>query len=250
MPVTYQDVVRANGALGSWAFPEAAGLTFAPWLGGLSLVGSGGIFLYQQAGPFAGSFAVGLPVGGKLDAALSAPLMLPWTFEAWVNVPALPGANQLLLYYNGNAGANGLGFGVHSVSGKLEFYYPAVGDLFTQTVLTTGAWHLIQVSFPSASPTVYLDGQPVWTGALGNTAANPVDLYFGGNSGSGATAAFLLAYPAIYGYALSPSEAYASFLASTDPDSAIAYTSRGTPAASLSDSALLAEIYAAVHKTW
>lgn len=247
---TYQDVVRANGGVVSWALAEAAGLTFSPWLGWATMTGTATLD-YQQSGPFASAFSLGIHPGGKLALNLLQGPPVPWTFEMWVYYPSASVASGAILWYHGDAAVNGTGLTVTGTTKKINQYIPPTPYILGPT-LEPDAWHLIQWACTGVGKFIlYIDGQAVYgTGTPNWSGPSPNTVYVGGYSAGSTGGLFRVSYPSIYGYAMELPQAYASFLAATDPLTALAYTQQGSAAGAISDTQLLELIYAAVHKVW
>jgi hypothetical protein len=75
-------------------------------------------------------------------------------------------------------------------------------------------------------------------------------LTYAGHSGAGAATVLSFAWPALYLYAMDAGELASTFVALTDPQAALATTLTRGGNAPGSTSALLAEILAAVKKTY
>jgi hypothetical protein len=242
---TYQDVVAAQGAVGAWAFTEAAGLAFAPYIGGSGLVGAGG-FAYQQAGPFATSFGLRINVGAKVTLTFVATVQLPVTFEGWFKLAVPPAAAQFL-YYNGNAGANGNGLYVAAVNSHIHYFAGGgVADVDLGVSWPNGSWHLLDAAQDvSGVFTLALDGVVLFRGFIPTPIApTPNVLTLGGSSTTTAAVQLHVAMAAYYITALSPQQAAANYLASTDPDTALVSGGGG------SQSAILDLILRSVRKTY
>lgn len=227
MTTSYQDVARANGVLAGWALTEAAGLSFAPWVGGASLVGTGG-FLYRQAGPFASAFGLHLNAGATVRLPFIAPLQAPTTFEVWAKLNGVTPSAQAYPFYSGNPSANGSGVYV-ATNGHVHFLEGGVVDTDTTVLWPSAGWHLVQmVSFSSTLHAILIDGATIYQATQGGSLA-PVNnsLAFGCDSNNGAAAGIDIAYPALYATALNATSAYSTFLAATDPDSAIGFAASG-----------------------
>lgn len=247
MTATYQDVVRANGALASWALTEAGGTDFAPWLGGSHLVGAGGL-TYRQAGPFATAFGLMLAVGASLRLSFLQTVSNPVTIEAWIKLASATPAAAQTLDAAGNEASNGTGVYI-ATNGHVHWIQGGISDQDLGVLWPSAAWHLLDVITTTAGThTIAIDGLPVstFTSATPN-APNPNVLGFlsSGNGGC-ENAASLVAYPTFYGTALSQFQTQVNFLAASDPVSALALVG-GT---GVSDSSLLQAIYDAVHKTY
>jgi len=252
MVVTYQDVLRANGALGSWALTEAAGAVFAPWLGGTNLAG-GGVTTYRDAGPFAASFGLKLGVGGFLHLPFSTVVSPPVTQEAWFKLNALPVTSYELLLRAGVTGTNGNGFYVDPAANHVIYTSISTGAVDTGVVWPDLNWHLFTWSSSSGNIlSIYLDGVVRWrNGVATPSSPAPNTLGFGSDgSADNSHNIVTLAYPTFYPTELSPSSVYATFLASTDPDSAMGYTTNGAGVAGTANSLLLNQILAAVQRTF
>jgi hypothetical protein len=240
---TYQDVVQAKLAVAAWSFAEAAGLAFAPYIGGSGLVGAG-TFAYQQAGPFAASFGLRINVGAKLTLTFVQTVVLPITFEAWFKL-AVPPAAAEFLFYNGNAGANGNGIYVATVNSHLH-YFAGGGVVDTDLGVTwpNGNWHLLDVGQDvNGVMTLSIDGVTAYRGFVtAPIAPAPNVLTIGGSSTTTSAVQLHVAMAAYYISALTPQQAASNFLASTDPNSALLIG--GTLGADLST------LYALLHRTF
>lgn len=241
---TYQDVIAAQGAVAAWALTEAAGLSFAPYIGGQPLVGSG-TFAYRQAGPFASAFGLQINVGGKLGLPFVAPVNVPVSFECWYKL-ALPLAAAQYLYYNGNAGANGNGIYVKNTDAHLHYF--AGGGIIDKdlgVLWPDSAWHhFVSGVDTNQALTFYLDGVTLFRGLLNSPLApNPNELFIGADSSTSSATVVAIATPAYYIKALTPAQAANDFLASTDPSTALSNTMG-------SSGDLLTSIWNAVHKVY
>ena len=251
MTVTYQDVVTANRALAAWALVEASGLDFAPYIGGTHLTGTG-VFDYQQAGPFAASFGLGAHLTAKLALAFVATVIAPVTNEVWIKLPSATPAAAQTVFYAGNGGANGSGVTV-ATNGHIHILEGGVADTDTGLLWPDAAWHLLQVSVSQlgAVSTLAIDGLVRFRRVLATSNAPvPNTTFYFGDSGFGSGNVCQIAMPAFYAYELTPTQMNASYLAATDPASAINLTitgGAGTPASSL---ALLNKLIEYVAKTF
>lgn len=219
---TYQDVVRAQLAVGAWAFTEAAGLNFAPYIGGTTLVGAG-TFAYQQAGPFAASFGLQINVGAKVTLTFVATVVLPVTFEAWFKLATPPAAAEFL-FYNGNAALNGNGIYVATVNSHLHYFNGGGADIdLGVTWPAGGGWHLLQAAQDvNAVFTLAIDGVVAFRGWVPPpTAPAPNVLTIGGSSTTTSAVILQVAMAAFYILALTPPQLAANYLASTNPDLAL-----------------------------
>lgn len=248
---TYQDVVAANGALGAWALTEAAGLLFAPYLGGSNLVGTG-VFDYQQAGPFGASFGLRSHIGAKTTLTFVAVVNPPATTEAWLNFAAVPPAANTLLWGTGNGGLNGVQPYLSNI-GEIHVQLGGVADVNTHVLWPGVGWHLLQVASAGLGNilTVAVDGIVRFrnTVAVANAPA-PNVLVFTGDSAGGAAVLETISFPAFYATELTSAQLYASFLASTNPADALQLTLTGGAGSGASANDLLTEILAAVRRTF
>jgi hypothetical protein len=251
MATSYQDVVRSNGTYASWAFTETTGLDFAPWIGGAHLTGHNA-FLYQQAGPFAGAFALAANTTGYLTFSFPGGGVAPWTVEFWLKLGAYPPAATIKPAHGGNQTTpNGAGFYVLT-SGVWHFQVIPVSDT-TLTALTPDTnWHLIQFGHTDATGTTLqlaVDGQVRSTRTLvGMTAANPQSWGFLADAvGALPCTSALISYPAVYPSVFTAPQLLSTFIAATDPTSALALT-RG--AQQFVDNTTLQAILAAVRRTY
>lgn len=248
---TYQDVVAANNALAAWALTEAAGLAFAPYIGGSGLVGSG-VFDYQQAGPFAASFGLRSHVGAKTTLTFTAVVNPPVTTEGWYKFAALPPAAADIFFGTGSGAANGVQPYL-STANEIHIQLGGVTDVNTHVAWPSTGWHLLQIASSQigAILTMAIDGVVRWrnTTATANTPA-PNTLVFTGDAVASATVATLLAFPAFYATELTPTQLYATFLAATNPTAALPLTVTQGASSGGSTLDLLNAILAAVRKTF
>lgn len=247
---TYQDVIVAEAPAGAWALTESSGLAFVPYIGGVSLAGSG-TFSYRTTSPTDPfGFALHLNVGAKVSLAFTATVAAPDTWECWYKF-SLPLSADQYLFYNGHAGVNGNGFYIRHTDNHVIYIQGASVQTDTGVIWPDSNWHLIQAGAPSTSQ-VYLafDGAIRYQQPSGNPAApSPNTLYIGGESGTSAAVAFDISWPAFYAYALSPGEIAADYAAQSDPSGAIGATVTGGLGAG-SSSDVLARILAAVQRTF
>jgi hypothetical protein len=230
--VTYQDVVRANGALAAWALVEPSGATFAPYIGGTSLTASG-IVTYQDTGPFVPSFGVKESVGGKIHLPFILTVAPPVTNECWIKLSALPVTTYELLIRAGSTGGNGNGFYVDPAANHLIYTSTTTGAIDTGFVWPDTNWHLFTWSSSSGSViSAYVDGSIVWRqGVTLPTAPSPNNIGYGCDANTDSSKNVVsVAYPAFYPLELTPSSAYATFLAATDPGAALAYVTNAAGA--------------------
>lgn len=218
---TYQDVIRANGALASWALTEASGTDFAPWLGGAHLTG-GGTLTYRQTGPFTGSFALGMAAGATLRLPFLSPVGPPTTFETWIKLSSKTPGTQEFPVYSGNENANGSGFWVNT-NGHIEYLAGGAAAVDSTVLWPDLLWHLCAMtSHSSTEHSLALDGIVVWRGVTAaSIAPNPNSLGFGCSSSAGSGIAVQVAYPSFYQVELTPQQLAANFQAATDPDGAL-----------------------------
>lgn len=244
---TYQDVVAANLARYAWALTEAAGTDFPPYIGAAHLTGSGTL-LYQQSGPFATSLALHLATNARLVTPAGVVASQPTTLETWLSIDTYPPSAAVAAFYWGNSGANGVGVLIQT-NGNIGYYVPPNAVIDTGVPFGSG-WHLIQLGnlAPTGSQVaIARDGIIVWQAtSAAQVAANPNQVAFGSTPVANAGAALKLAFPAIYNQAITPQLALSSYLASTDPDSAMGYT-LGAAANNLD---ILNQILASVRKTY
>jgi hypothetical protein len=241
---TYQDVVLANQALAAWALTEPSGTTFVPYIGGSNLIGTN-TFDYQQTGPFAASFGLRGHVGAKLALAFVTVVNPPVTRECWFRLPSATPTNLQILFYTGNAGANGSGVYV-ATNGHIHVLHAGVTDVDTLLLWPDTNWHLIQLAANAngVTETLAIDGAVRWraTPATANAPA-PNTLFFMADSSTTTNNLITVAMPAFYPTELSSQQLAASFLASTNPDAAMGVTLSG-------GGDLLAAILACVRKTF
>jgi hypothetical protein len=251
MVVTYQDVVAANGALAAWAFTEAAGLAFAPYIGGSGLVGTG-TFAYQQAGPFAASFGLQINTLSKTDLTFVATVQPPITTELWVKLASATPATRQHLYYVGNPGANGTGVDV-ATTGEIRFLQGGRADNALGIFWPDTLWHLVQLASAADGVTITLaiDGivRVRRTVTISNAPA-PNHLYFSGDSAAGNVVGETIAMGAFYPYELTPTQLRSSFIAASTPGAALATTLAGAGTVLADAATILDEILAAVRKTF
>jgi len=251
MAVTYQDVVRANGPFASWAFTETSGLDFVPWIGGAHLTGHNA-FLYQQTGPFAGAFALTANTTGYLTLPFPGGGVAPWTVEFWLKLGAYPPAATVKPAHSGNQTTpNGAGFYILT-SGVWHFQVIPVSDTTLTALTPNTGWHLVQYGHTDATGTslfLAIDGQIVSTRTLvGLTAANPQSWGFLADAvGALPCTSASISYPAVYPSVFTAPNLLSTFLAATDPTSALSLT-RG--AVTTIDNDLLQQILAAVRRTF
>lgn len=241
---TYQDVVTQNGALAAFALTEAAGLDFAPYIGGSHLTGSG-TFAYRQAGPFAAAFGLQLNVGAKLALPFVATVSIPVSFECWYKFTTPPASDQYL-FYNGAAATNGNGFYVHHADGHLHYFAGGgIADFDTGVVWPSSGWHLLTVAQgTSGAVHLYIDGSLQFAGTLkAPLAPSPNTLFIGGENGSAATVVVTVAMPDWANIEYTPQAAANTFFAATDPNAA--FNNGGG-----STSAILQAILNSVRKTF
>lgn len=221
---TYQDVVGANLPQVAWALVEASGNDHAPYVGQVHLTSSG-TRLYQQAGPFANSLSIHFGGNGGLAATNPTVFNPPLTLEAWFKADAVTtGASRMLFYY-GNNGANG--FGAYIASGTPFVTLLHGGVAFGATTLQwpDTNWHLLQlVQNTTTEQLVYLDGVLQVHNTMGAYAAPSTNLLFLQDATPTNFFAGNIAMPAVYPWALSGSQAYASYLGSTNPNAALGLT--------------------------
>jgi hypothetical protein len=239
---TYQDVVIANHAAAAWALTEAAGLAFAPYIGGSNLVGTGG-FLYRQAGPFAAAFGLHENVGAKLTLTFVSVVQPPVTWDCWFKLPSATPAALEVLFYAGNSAANGSGVYV-ATNGHIHVLHGTIVDVDTGLLWPDNQWHLLQRIASADGRTVglALDGVIRYRAFLAAPVAPaPNVLVFGGDSGAGSAVAIDVAMPAFYPFELGAGQAAATFQAATDPNGALGNTLTGA-------GSLLQQILASVRK--
>lgn len=246
---SYQDVVAANGAVGAWALVEAAGADFAPYIGAGHMTGQGSL-VYQQTGPFATSVAVKGNTAGYLTLPFPNSITTPWWVEFWAKITSPPGSDVSLSRSGNAAGGNGAGLYVHT-DGHLHFQVVGPRDVDTGKVIDSN-WHLYQYGHTDStgvSVQVVVDGVVDTTVSLaGIVNANPATWGFLSDAvGVQIAPSASLSYVALYPAVLTPQNAYASFLAATDPTTAMLYAKSPSQ---IGTTALLNLIYAAVHKTW
>lgn len=248
---TYQDVIAADNALAAWAFTEASGLDFAPYISAQHLTGRG-TFLYRQAGPFAAAFGLHFNVGADASFTFGLQINPPFSVEAWVRVVANPPAASAVIHYSGNSASNGSGVYIASATSHLHLLLGGHADNDLGIIWPDTNWHLYQVAgAPDGSTeTIGLDGvvrlRKPFSGAI---APSPDNMDFGGSNNQTAVTPIELAYPALYAYELSPAQMANHYLAATNPDAAIGNTLSGGAGLSGSNSDLLNKILAAVQKT-
>lgn len=225
---TYQDVVLANGAVLAWALTESAGTDFVPYIGGTHLTGAGGGMSYRQTGPFAGAFGLQVIAGDSLRYPFSQAVFPPFTTEVWTNFSTLTPASSQLIFYAGNQAANGSGLYL-STTGHLHWYAGGVFDVDLGAYGHTG-WNLVQVASPdNTHAQIFINGiqtNSVTTAA--STAPTPNGQgWMSDDSSYNSVETCLLSYPAVYAKAFTANQAYASFVASTNPDLALQYILAG-----------------------
>lgn len=247
---TYQDVVTANQALGAWALTESSGTSFAPYIGGTSLVGSAPL-TYRNTGPIGTDFAVGLGVGAKLQLPFATTLFPPVTDEAWFKLASLTVATYQILMRIGTTGSNGTGFYIATSTLHVHFTSPGStpNDFDTGFVWPDTNWHLVDwVAEPTLINRLYIDGKAVWSVNLNNSSApSPNELGYGCDGSSDTSKnALQVAWPAFYPLALSALNISATYEAKTDPGGALA----NTVGANQTNQSLLNQILAAVQKTF
>lgn len=250
MPTTYQDVVRADSPLGSWALTEAAGLTFAPWISASNLVGTG-TFLYRQAGPFPASFGLHLGAATQIHVVFLTTVQPPFTSQVWIKLDANPPASNGYLIKSG-ASPNGAGFYVKT-DGHVHWEAGGVQDVDTGFSWPDLNWHLVTwVAEATTVQSIYLDGAIVWRSTITAPAAPSPNVEAFASEGSGGTVNLLstIAYPTLYPYALSPAQVAATFLAATDPATALGGTINAGGATAGGSLDLLNQILAAVRRTF
>lgn len=249
---TYQDVVRANGGWLSWALTETSGTTFVPWLGVGNMSGSG-TFLYQQTGPFATAFGLHLAASTQVHFAFTSVIQPPFTQECWIKFDSLTLATNAYLIKTGADGTNGSGFYVKSTDKHVHQEQGGVQDLDTLFVWPDTNWHLVDwVSETGTQDSFYFDGTLMYRAAhsVGNTPSPNVEAFASNGSGTTTNVVGLIAYPTLYPRALTSTEVFAQFLASTDPTSALAFTATGGGAAPGGSQAILQQILNAVFKSF
>lgn len=250
MPTTYQDVVRANSPLGSWALTEAGGFVFVPWISASQLVGSG-TFLYRQAGPFASAFGLHLAAATQIHVLFLTTVQPPFTSQLWVKLDVNPPAANGYLLKSG-ASTNGAGFYVKT-DGHVHWEAGGVQDIDTGTVWPDLNWHLVTWCAESTTvQSLYLDGAIVWRTTVSAPAAPAPNVEGFASEGSGGTVNIVgtIAYPTLYPYALTPSQVAATFLAASDPATALGGTLNAGGAGPGGSLDLLNQILAAVRKTF
>lgn len=251
MALTYQDVVRANGGVISWALVEAAGTDFAPWLDTTHLIGAGG-HTYQQAGPFPTAFSLGFAIGASLQWPIGNLLFPPVTTEVWIKLSALAPVPYQLMIRAGATAVSGSGIYLDTLN-HLHWTGFGAADIDTGFVWPDTNWHLLQwASGPGNALVLYFDGGTIFTGQSGTpspAAPNTMGFLCDGSADNAHVAGFV-SYPTLYLRMLSATEAFATFLAATDPTSAMAYTGTGGGQLGTVNAAVLEQILAAVRKTW
>lgn len=244
---TYQDVVNASAPLAAWSLTEAAGTDHPPYAGSIHLTDSGTL-LYQQTGPFVGSFAEHLAVGAALRTPAFTQLVGPFTEEVWFKLDSSPPASVQPIVYWGNLASNGTGI-IVLTSGHLAFQESGVNTYDTGYVVDSN-WHLYEygnIDSSSAKVAIAVDGLVV---AQINPAAfifaSPVAFGFGSSASTAATVGCSVAMPAIYPRVMDAVLPKQTYLAATDPNNAIQYAAGGGTL----NLDILNEILAAVRKTF
>ncbi len=251
MVITYQDVVRANGAIGSWALTEAAGTDFVPWLGGTHLTGAGA-HTYQQAGPFATAFSLGFAIGSRLVLPLASVLFPPVTNEVWIKLSALAPVPYQLMLRSGTTAVSGSGLYLDTLNHLHWTGFGAV-DIDTGFIWPNTNFHLLQwASGPNNYLVIYFDGSQIFTTQTATPSApTPNTLgYLCDSTADNSHVAGFVSYPTIYLRVLSASEAFATFLAATDPTAAMAYTVTGGGQLGAANAAELQLIFDLLHRTF
>lgn len=246
MTISYQDVVLSNLPQVAWALVEASGSDHAPYAG-LTHLTSSGTRLYQQAGPFANALSMHFNGDGGLLATNPVVFQPPLTLEMWVKLDAASsGANRVLMYY-GNTSSNGFGIYIAAGSTLLSILHGGAPPIVDTGYAMDTNWHLLQLVQETTSVAdLYVDGRLVSRPAMNGYAAPSTPIAFMQDSLSANRAAGYIAMPAVYPFLLSGTNAFAEFMASTDPTSALAMTlAQGGPSG-MSTSALLQRILGAV----
>lgn len=246
MVTTYQDVVQANLPTAAWALTEASGTDYIPYYGNGHLLSSGTLD-YRQTGPFGSYYGLHLRVAATLRTTGITFMQAPTTVEFWAKLDAVPPGSTTLLWFWGSSGGTGTGIYVDNAN-HIFFYGPPAAAVDTGLLWTAG-WHLVQSGNPGASggTSIALDGAIRWSHFVSGTGnGSPDNMYFGSSGSGGAATALTVSMPAIYNSALTASLAKSTFLASTDPAAAMAYTI--TNGATQND--LLNQILASVRKSY
>lgn len=248
---TYQDVITSAKALAAWALTESSGTTFAPYISGSNLVGSG-TFSYRVTGPFTGAFGLHLNVGAKVTLTFLAVVNPPVTVEGWFRLPTNPPTSLTQLWSTGTSASNGDGMYV-ATNGHIHNLRGGRADTDTLLVWPDTNWHLVQYAANAngALSSIALDGVVRWRAQPAQpNAPSPNILTYGGDQAAGAATALELAMPAFYAYELDPGQLAASFTAATNPDGAIGATITGGGIALASNALDLSAILAAVRHTY
>ncbi len=251
MAITYQDVVRANGGIGSWALTEAAGTDFVPWLGGTHITGAGA-HTYRQAGPFATAFSLGFAIGSRLVLPLAAVLAPPVTNEAWIKLSALAPVPYQLMLRSGTTGVSGSGLYLDTLNHLHWTGFGAV-DIDTGFIWPDTNFHLLQfASGPGNFLQLYFDGGSIFTTTTATPSApTPNSIgYLCDSAADNSHVAGFVSYPTIYLRVLTPTEAFANFLAATDPAAAMAYTVTGGGELGAANALELQTIFDLLHRTF
>jgi hypothetical protein len=247
---TYQDVVQANLAALAFACTEASG-DLVPYIGAGNFVATG-VSDYRQPGPIGTDFAVNLHVGAKFTYTFSQGLVPPVTTEVWVKLSTVTPASNTRIWSTGTDTANGIEFYV-TTTGHLHLTGPGQFDQDIGLVWPDTNWHLLQLASVTngAVRSVGFDGVVRYQANPGTANAESPHIWtLGGSAGVTETSPTEFAWPAFYLYAMDAANMAATFVAITDPAGALGGTVTGGSSAPGGNSAILAEILAAVKKTY
>lgn len=248
---TYQDVISAQVALAAWAFSEAGGTDFAPYISAQHLTGSG-TFAYRQVGPFSPYFSLHVNVGAKVGFTFLQTVNPPFTTEVWFKLPSATPASNTFVFYQGAQASNGVGLYVKT-DGHFHILQGGVRDTDTGVLVPDANWHLVELisEADGATRSLALDGVIRYRAAQGGgNTPSPNQLNYCGDSAGGAAVATDIALPAIYAYAMSAANVASNYIAQTNPAAALGGTVSQGGAASGSFSDILNQILHAVQKTF
>jgi hypothetical protein len=249
---TYQDVVNGSFPTDAWALVEASGTDFAPYSGITHLTGVG-VDLWQQAGPFPLGFSLHV-THGKITCGLTLFHGGFWCQEAWFKPDTSSSAsNRLLLELGHDLTGPGSALYLPAASNVLQFLGGGISAGLGFT-LPTASWTLLQwgnLAGVTGEVDVAINGQLVFTTPTsGFTGVNGIG--WGGDPVNASAYIGSIAWPAFYTSEELFQQWHSRWVASTDPVAGEALSLIGptiTAAAVAANSALLALIYAAVHRT-
>ena len=243
---SYQDVVLAMRPTGAWALNQASGTDFPPYVNFVHATITG-IDAYQQPGPFTNALAVHLATGGKATIPIGSTNAQRAYTEVWFKRDSASApASDLAVIYAGNSSSNGSGIFWRS-SGELSVLRGGSGHTMTGIFPTPG-WHLFAFGgLADGRLAVALDGQILFAQSLTTTTPSPDNTYIASASAFTVPEPVSIALPAIYPEAMDAYNVYASYLAASDPDRAMAYTPVG---GTLQNWDLLNQILASVRRTY